>query len=277
MRYEQEVDTKLAALLEAHVRVERDLDHAEWTLHTVAGDRKRPDPTRPKVDVWGLTDREAIAKLTADPKLWARGITASEALKEWNAAVLAYRASQAAIEAQEALYTGWSRFFLVLNPDGHIHSSRSCSTCVWTTRFGWLPDVSGLTEVEAVAAHGKRLCTVCFPSAPTDWCEGYRDQTKVAVEARRTARQEARDAKEAKKAAYWADRHFGVRHTRSDGSVWTSGCDNEWEVERKGARPKGLTLKAALREAKEYNGPAVAVDLGAAVAVDLLTGEVVDG
>jgi hypothetical protein len=63
----------------------------------------------------------------------------------------------------------WSRFFLVTSSAGHIHSSMNCSTCRPTTSFGWLPDVSGLTEVEAVEAHGPTLCSVCFPSAPVEW------------------------------------------------------------------------------------------------------------
>ena len=63
----------------------------------------------------------------------------------------------------KALYKGWTRFFLVQ----HIHSSQHCSSFRPRTRIGWLPDVSGLTEAEAVAAHGEALCTICFPSAPT--------------------------------------------------------------------------------------------------------------
>src|SRR5262245_51454229 len=41
----------------------------------------------------------------------------------------------------------WTRFFLVT--DGHIHSSMECSTCNKghePTLFGWLPELSGLTE-----------------------------------------------------------------------------------------------------------------------------------
>ena len=70
----------------------------------------------------------------------------------------------AATSVNEAEYTGWNRFFLVQ----HIHRSMSCSSFRWNTRVGWLPDVSGLTEAEAVAAHGETLCTICFPSAPTE-------------------------------------------------------------------------------------------------------------
>jgi hypothetical protein len=68
----------------------------------------------------------------------------------------------------------WTRFFLVNNNGGHIHSSMDCSTCnngKSPTRFGWLPNLSGQSEPEAVAAHGAILCTVCYPSAPSEWTD----------------------------------------------------------------------------------------------------------
>ena len=68
----------------------------------------------------------------------------------------------------EALYTGWSRFFVVTSSQGHIHSSMTCSSCYRTTTYGWLPELSGDSEAEAVATHGPALCTVCFPSAPVE-------------------------------------------------------------------------------------------------------------
>lgn len=79
------------------------------------------------------------------------------------------------------LYEGWQRFFLVQ----HIHSSPWCSSFRPTTRVAWLPNVSGLTEAEAVAEHGATLCTICFPSAPAhlttpqadpNVCTGTRDR-----------------------------------------------------------------------------------------------------
>jgi hypothetical protein len=73
-------------------------------------------------------------------------------------------AREAAQAYDEAHYEGWQRFFLVK----HIHSNMHCSSFRWNTKIGWLPDVSGLTEAEAVAAHGETLCTICFPSAPTE-------------------------------------------------------------------------------------------------------------
>jgi len=78
-------------------------------------------------------------------------------------------ARQAFAEADNQ-YEGWSRFFLV--PGGHIHSSMSCSSCNKNgsmTSFAWLPELSGLTEADAVAKHGSVLCSVCFPTAPVAW------------------------------------------------------------------------------------------------------------
>lgn len=76
--------------------------------------------------------------------------------------------AEAARQMDRDLYTGWQRFYLV----EHIHSSQWCSSFRPTTRVGWLPDVSGLTEAEAVAAHGAILCTICFPSAPVEYTSG---------------------------------------------------------------------------------------------------------
>ncbi len=92
-----------------------------------------------------------------------------------------YDGVRAALDDAQKIYTtkstnygGWSRFYLV--PDGHIHSSLSCPTCNkngTSAVFGWLTDLSGLTEKEAVAEHGAILCTVCFPSAPVEYTNKY--------------------------------------------------------------------------------------------------------
>lgn len=90
---------------------------------------------------------------------------------------------EAAIAYDKANYEGWNRFFLVQ----HIHNTAHCSSFRPTTRVGWLPDVSGLTEAEAVAEHGATLCTICFPSAPVELttakvddkvCTGTRDYSQ---------------------------------------------------------------------------------------------------
>lgn len=86
---------------------------------------------------------------------------------------------KAEIEALQDLYTGWSRFFVVTSSAGHIHSSMHCSTCYFTTTYGWLPELSGKTEAEAVEAHGPALCSVCFPSAPVDMVGGKLTKVKA--------------------------------------------------------------------------------------------------
>jgi hypothetical protein len=72
--------------------------------------------------------------------------------------------SEAAFRIDSQEYTGWTRFFLVK----HIHNTMACSSFRSTTRVGWLPKVSGLTEREAVSEYGETLCTICFPSAPVE-------------------------------------------------------------------------------------------------------------
>jgi hypothetical protein len=74
----------------------------------------------------------------------------------------------ASIRDLESRWTGWSRFFLVTSSAGHVHRSMACSTCRPTTTYGWLPELSGQTEAQAVAELGPALCSVCFPSAPVE-------------------------------------------------------------------------------------------------------------
>jgi hypothetical protein len=71
----------------------------------------------------------------------------------------------------------WTRAWIVTSSDGHVHNTQSCSTCNKTylkadgtysapTRFGWLPQVSGLDEATIVDLAGEAACTVCYPTAP---------------------------------------------------------------------------------------------------------------
>lgn len=91
--------------------------------------------------------------------------------ERWHAERDAYLA---AFDAQQPYHAefdqrgGWTRAFLVTNTGGHVHSSRSCSTCFPTTHYAWLPQVSGLAEDEIVEMAGERACTVCYPSAPVE-------------------------------------------------------------------------------------------------------------
>lgn len=67
---------------------------------------------------------------------------------------------------------GWTRFLLCTNTNGHIHNSGSCGTLYATTNLVRLPELSGLTEADAVRAYDTVLCSVCYPSAPVAWTVG---------------------------------------------------------------------------------------------------------
>jgi hypothetical protein len=176
-------DTKLAKLTDACRSLMHKRSGIVDSIHVYAGDRKesgvRYDRAR-----WGMTLTEAIA---ATPKSWDARSHANyvENLARVDADLAANADEIAACQDVWTANGCWSRFFMV--PGGHIHRSMSCSTCnngQEPTMFGWLPALSGLTEADAVNAHGPLLCTVCFPSAPTEWTNGR----ELEAEAKKVAR-----------------------------------------------------------------------------------------
>ena len=64
----------------------------------------------------------------------------------------------------------WSRAWLVVSSDGHIHKAPFCTTFQRNTRCTLLPQASGMTHDEIVDAAGEKACTVCFPGAPVKPC-----------------------------------------------------------------------------------------------------------
>jgi hypothetical protein len=93
----------------------------------------------------------------------------------------------------------WSRFYLVVGTgQGHIHKDMNCHSCYPTTEYAWLPELSGDSEAEAVAAEGEILCTFCFPTAPVAWCEGVGRRTQEAKDAAAAVKAERQAAKAAK-------------------------------------------------------------------------------
>lgn len=169
----REIDEQIEALELQGQRILSTAGAIVEAVHRALGERKQRVGRR---EAWPTLDVDAVAALRAADPMTA---TASDLLAKLDAA----RAQLADIEAQadalEATYAEhrWSRFFIVVSSDGHIHSSRSCSTCRFTTVYGWLPKLSGLTEAEAVADQGPLLCSVCFPSAPAEWTRGRPAQT----------------------------------------------------------------------------------------------------
>lgn len=99
---------------------------------------------------------------------------------------------------------GWTRAFLVLNTNGHVHRTTSCTTTYTTTRWGWLPQLSGQSEEQIVSAAGSDACTICYPTAPVELRSRPRSvqhHTEHAAAAQRAQRDTARAAREAKRTA----------------------------------------------------------------------------
>jgi hypothetical protein len=177
LRREVEVDTALGELHERLAKVYASLDSNKLSLASLAG-VKAEYVTRNRREV-----RETVAELLdlignrlATGALYGYNVTRAEDVRDRQTAL---EAERDAIRAEmtplddEYLAHPWSRFFLVTSSaGGHIHSSTHCSTCRPRTTYGWLPGLSGLTEKDAVEAHGTILCSVCFPTAPTEWTVG---------------------------------------------------------------------------------------------------------
>jgi hypothetical protein len=96
----------------------------------------------------------------------------------------------------------WTRAFLVLASNGHVHSSMDCSTCFPTTRYNWLIQYSNDDEKTIVEDAGQDACTICYPSAPADVLNRpsrivTADKVaKAQAKAERDAKREAKLAKE---------------------------------------------------------------------------------
>ena len=187
MRHEVEVDTRLAALWETEQKALQDIAMTRDSLHRLNGEKKdswsrkaqwaqsddqTEDEVRAKVEdeagPWFFTGSDGVRRLVYP------GTYALERLNylDEQRRVLGKARAEAQPLEEEFDEKRWSRFFLVTNTNGHIHRSMACSTTFPTTRWAWLPDLSGLTEEDAVKAQGPRLCSVCFPSAPVEWTVG---------------------------------------------------------------------------------------------------------
>jgi hypothetical protein len=90
----------------------------------------------------------------------------------------------------------WTRAFLVVNNNGHVHSSLNCSTCFPTTRYQWLIQYSNDDEATIVDDAGQDACTICYPSAPAETL----NRPSRIVTADKIAKAQAKAEREAKKA-----------------------------------------------------------------------------
>lgn len=90
----------------------------------------------------------------------------------------------------------WTRAFLVIASNGHVHKSRDCSTCFPTTRYQWLVQYSNDDENTIVEDAGQDACTVCYPSAPAE----VLNRPSRIVTADKIAKAQAKAERDAKKA-----------------------------------------------------------------------------
>ena len=138
----------------------------------------------------------------------------------------------------------WTRAFLVINSNGHVHSSMDCSTCFPTTRYQWLIQYSNDDEKTIVEDAGKDACTICYPSAPADVLNRpsrivTADKiAKAAAKAERDAKKAARIAKE-KANAPTASGEFltykegkYTRVIKTERSAVTEWFNLQWTIER---------------------------------------------
>ena len=138
----------------------------------------------------------------------------------------------------------WTRAFLVINSNGHVHSSMDCSTCFPTTRYQWLIQYSNDDEATIVEDAGKDACTICYPSAPAEVLNRpsrivTADKVaKAAAKAERDAKKAARIAKE-KANAPTASGEFltykegkWTREIKTERSAIIEWCDLQWKIEK---------------------------------------------
>lgn len=182
-----EIDSQLAELDRDAHRLEQGVTGAVLSIRSSLGQKSKTYGRGAyKVTEWPTTEAEAIAALRAMGDAYVgMGRTADSVIKRYDEAVAKLKANHAEQAPLDAEWERrqWTRFFIVKG--GHIHTSRHCSTCnrgKYRTDFGWMPDMSGMAESDALVALAERafiLCTVCFPNAPvlptapdTRYCKG---------------------------------------------------------------------------------------------------------
>jgi hypothetical protein len=169
-----EIDTRIAAIAVRQSEIQMGLQRAQYTLDSKYASESELDKAV-----------ETIKALNAE-----RG----ELFDEVAPLNEAYRAQR------------WTRFYLVTNSNGHVHTSTECETCFDDTSFGWLTQFSGTEQDEMGKLSGMDACARCFPNLPAEVMKAKRDarvDTPERIQAReeREAAAAEREAKKAEKAA----------------------------------------------------------------------------
>jgi hypothetical protein len=86
----------------------------------------------------------------------------------------------------------WTRYYLVANTNGHVHTSTGCRTCFDTTQFAWLTEQSGMSHGDLTKLAGELSCAECFPNLPKEIMDR---KTRIEDPAKRKTRLERETAK----------------------------------------------------------------------------------
>ena len=92
---------------------------------------------------------------------------------------------------------GWSRYYLCLSVNGHVHSDPRCPSLKYNSSLAWLVELSADSEADVVAEYGADVCTVCNPTAPVvKWSKSQnaRDEKAAEKNAEKAAKKAAADA-----------------------------------------------------------------------------------
>lgn len=94
----------------------------------------------------------------------------------------------------------WSRYYVVDNNNGHLHTHTECQNTYETTQWVWMPGMSGMTKAEAVAEGGKLTCLSCFPEFREEIEAGREPRFETPRMKKTREEREALAAKKAEKA-----------------------------------------------------------------------------
>jgi hypothetical protein len=95
---------------------------------------------------------------------------------------------------------GWTRYFVVDNNNGHLHTSTGCQNTYATTSWVWMTGMSGMTRAEAVEQGGSLTCLSCFPDFREEIESGREPRFETPRMRKTREEREAAAAKKAEKA-----------------------------------------------------------------------------
>lgn len=174
----REIDEKLAELDTQRAKADHQAARQLSTLHSAVGDK--PRYTSRNRRIWGRPDdeviveaRQLLAAADSDHTLIGAFYASAvrKALDAYDTGIVEATRLESEMERVEAPWFEhrWTRFFqLRSTKNAKIHNSRFCGALHRSDPgdMGWHPELSGLTEEQAVAKLGAALCSRCFRAAP---------------------------------------------------------------------------------------------------------------